>query len=45
MSCEVTYDGGFTATVLTQNESERGGELDVLPVLLGRPEGADTLDL
>ena len=42
---DVTYDGGFTAPVLTQNESQRGGELDVLSVLLGRTEGADTLDL
>ena len=45
IECYVTYDGCFTTTVLTQNESEGGGELDVLPVLLGRPEGADTLDL
>ena len=43
-SC-LTYDGGFAATVLTQNQSEGGGELDVLSVLLGRTEGADTLDL
>ena len=43
-SC-LTYDGGFAATVLAQNQSQRGGELDVLSVLLGRTEGADTLDL
>ena len=42
---DVTYDSSFTTTVLTQNESQRGGELDVLPVVLGGSEGADTLDL
>ena len=45
MTGDVTYDSSFTTTVLTQNESQRGGELDVLPVVLGGSEGADTLDL
>ena len=40
-----TYNGGLSASVLAKNKSQRGGELDVLSVLLGRTEGADTLDL
>merc|ERR1711990_174708 len=42
---EALDDGGLAAAVLAEDEGERRVELDVLPVLVARAEGSDTLHL
>ena len=42
---EALDDGGLAAAVLAEDEGERRVELDVLPVLVARPEGSDALHL